>query len=300
MSPETSYLFYAFEKYEDVLQEELEYLGADIEYRNGAVFISRGLARRPVWSQTHAPLEGRFKFDSISQAQKILKAYPGLWKSLSPEWHRRSALIQNSRAKDVTYDYEKSVAMKPLRFWTLLSPNEIALTQAEPQLHTFGHVHFNESKIPPSRAYLKLWEAFTFHMRGPRASETVVELGSAPGGWTWVLAQQARRVVSLDRAPLAPHVAKLANVEHDQGDGFKFELPKGEADWLVSDMICEPGKLFDVVRRWQDRGTHKFLCTLKFKGATDFKAVDKFLSVPGSRVVHLHANKHEVTWMLGE
>ena len=41
----------------------------------------------------------------------------------------------------------------------------------------------------------------------------------------------------------------------------------------------------------------RFICSVKFQGDTDFAALEKFRAIPGSRLVHLHHNKHELTWM---
>ena len=37
--------------------------------------------------------------------------------------------------------------------------------------------------------------------------------------------------------------------------------------------------------------------TLKFQGETDFETAARFAAIPGSRLVHLHHNKHELTWI---
>jgi integrase len=47
----------------------------------------------------------------------------------------------------------------------------------------------------PSRAYLKLWELFTLIGEHPRPGELCLDLGSSPGGWTWVLQRLGARVV---------------------------------------------------------------------------------------------------------
>ncbi len=63
-------------------------------------------------------------------------------------------------------------------------------------------------------------------------------------------------------------------------------------------MICYPRRLLDLVRRWLEAGTARnFVCTVKFQGATDFEVQDAFAAIPGSRLVHLHHNKHELTWI---
>ena len=40
------------------------------------------------------------------------------------------------------------------------------------------------------------------------------------------------------------------------------------------------------------------MCTLKFQGDSHYGAIRRFEAVPGSRLVHLYENKHELTWML--
>jgi 23S rRNA (cytidine2498-2'-O)-methyltransferase len=44
-------------------------------------------------------------------------------------------------------------------------------------------------------------------------------------------------------------------------------------------------------------GTVRYPCTVKFQGATDFDAMQAFAAIPGSRLLHLHNNKHELTWV---
>ena len=50
-----------------------------------------------------------------------------------------------------------------------------------------------------------------------------------------------------------------------------------------------------------DRNRHglvrNFVCTIKFQGATDFETMRAFAAIPGSRLLHLHHNKHELTWV---
>jgi 23S rRNA (cytidine2498-2'-O)-methyltransferase len=53
------------------------------------------------------------------------------------------------------------------------------------------------------------------------------------------------------------------------------------------------------VKKFIAAGTVKnFVCTIKYQAETDWKNTLKFLEIPGSRIVHLHHNKHEVTWFL--
>jgi 23S rRNA (cytidine2498-2'-O)-methyltransferase len=53
-----------------------------------------------------------------------------------------------------------------------------------------------------------------------------------------------------------------------------------------------------MVARWLELGSvRNFVCTLKFQGETDHETARQFAAIPGSRLVHLSCNKHELTWM---
>jgi 23S rRNA (cytidine2498-2'-O)-methyltransferase len=53
------------------------------------------------------------------------------------------------------------------------------------------------------------------------------------------------------------------------------------------------------VKAWLDSGScRSFVCTLKFQGSSHYEVIREFASVPGSRLLHLSHNKHELTWML--
>ena len=73
----------------------------------------------------------------------------------------------------------------------------------------------------------------------------------------------------------------------------------GPVDWLSSDIVCYPARLLRLVETWRASGLVKtFVCTLKFQGATDHEAAAAFAAIPGARLMHLHHNKHELTFML--
>jgi 23S rRNA (cytidine2498-2'-O)-methyltransferase len=163
-----------------------------------------------------------------------------------------------------------------------------------------GEARLVEDKTAPSRAYLKLWELFTRMGVRPLPGDLCLDLGSSPGGWTWVLQKLGARVISVDKAPLDPSVAALPGVEHRKESAFALD-PRavGQVDWLLSDIVCYPKRLLGLVQKWRETGTvRRFVCTIKFQGATDFDAMRQFAAIPGSRLLHLHHNKHELTWIL--
>jgi hypothetical protein len=77
-----------------------------------------------------------------------------------------------------------------------------------------GEVIFDEDKTePPNRAYLKLWEFFTVSGAVMQPGALCLDLGASPGGWSWVLSRLGARVISIDKAPLAPHIAAMPRID---------------------------------------------------------------------------------------
>jgi hypothetical protein len=101
---------------------------------------------------------------------------------------------------------------------------------------------------PPSRAYLKLWEALTRLGRYPKPGESCIDLGASPGGWTWVIQSLGAHVIAVDKAPLDPAVVALTNVEVREQSAFALTPDEiGPVDWLFSDIICYPERLLRLV-----------------------------------------------------
>ena len=106
-------------------------------------------------------------------------------------------------------------------------------------------------------------------------------------------------VVSVDKAGLAPEIARLPGIEHRLASAFALD-PRavGPLDWLFSDVVCYPARLLALVERWLAAGTcRRFVCTIKFQGRTDHEAARRFAAIPGSQLRHLFHNKHELTWI---
>jgi 23S rRNA (cytidine2498-2'-O)-methyltransferase len=106
----------------------------------------------------------------------------------------------------------------------------------------------------PSRSTLKLAEAFAVFLGENehelvRAGMRAVDLGAAPGGWSWQLAQRGLRVTAVDNGPLKGEVADDALVAHVRVDGFRF-VPPRPVDWVVCDMVEQPSRVAALMARW--------------------------------------------------
>jgi 23S rRNA (cytidine2498-2'-O)-methyltransferase len=106
----------------------------------------------------------------------------------------------------------------------------------------------------PSRSTLKLAEAIVTFLAGReadllRAGMRAVDLGAAPGGWTWQLARRGLRVTAVDNGPLKGEVRDDPLVTHLRADGLAY-LPKRPVDWMVCDIVEQPSRIAALVARW--------------------------------------------------
>ncbi len=262
------------------------------------------LASHPVFWTRNVWLEPfLLEFGSISEAARTLKAIQRNWSSVPVRFARRTVLISEQLphipTKPRRFPFELPSA--PMGAFTLLDEHLILGSAKCSNPFPGGAFEFEENKNdPPSRAYRKLWEALILAGKMPHPGERCLDAGASPGGWTWVLASLGAQVLSVDRAPLEPRIAQMPNVEWMKHDAFTLK-PKdiGRVDWLCSDVICYPEALWQWISKWLASGLAKnYICTIKMQSDTYDRATTlKFASVPGSRVVHLWHNKHELTWI---
>ena len=288
--------YLAPEKFLPELLEELK----DVKSVHGNLVLTDGPLQNSVWAQNIWLDAQIISFESITQAAKALKSLGKLWACYTFENHRRAQLIQDQlpKLRPRVLDFLSELPEDNLGSWTLLDKNTLLASPTTNSRFPLGEVKFNEDKkTPPSRAYLKLWELFTVYGVRPEPGQKVVDFGSCPGGWTWVLQQMGCEVISIDRAPLEPSIAALPGVKFMKTNAFNVKPEDlGRIDWFYSDIICYPEKLLELVQTWQASGLcSNFVCTIKFQGETDFKTLKKFLQMENTHIQHLHHNKHEVT-----
>ena len=283
--------------------EELRAELGEVSASYGRLLISPGAPKPTAWIANLWLDPVEIPIASIGDAAKRLRAIQRNWALYPHVQHRRAALIEAKlpkvSAKPLVFPEPAPEA--PLGSWTLTDRGTMLASARCTSPFPNGEPSFVEDRqAPPSRAYLKLWEALTVLGTHPKPGELCLDLGSSPGGWTWVLATLGARVISVDKAPLDPRVATMPGVEALRESAFALD-PRaiGPIDWLFSDVVCYPARLLRLVERWLDAGTcRRFVCTIKFQGVTDHEIARRFAQIPGSRLVHLNHNKHELTWMM--
>jgi 23S rRNA (cytidine2498-2'-O)-methyltransferase len=294
----TAYL--AAEGFEGELDDELARAGVAVSLTHGRLRISESPPVHAAWAANIWWDAERIAVTSIGHAAKELRRRQRNWAVYAPEHHGRAQLVADKLPHVAARPLElgEVAPAAPLGSWTLLERDLVLAAADCSNPFPNGVPSFVEDRHgPPSRAYLKLWETFARLRRQPGPGERCLDLGAAPGGWTWLLARAGAEVLAVDRAPLAPDVAGLANVTVRLGSAFELEPDDlGPIDWWCSDIIAYPERLLELVSRWLDAGSvRNLVCTVKFQGATDHEVAARFAALPGAQLFHLSQNKHELT-----
>lgn len=293
--------------FEHELAAELARKRQSVLERRGRLFLCKDAPASLAWAQ-NVWLEPRFlSVRSIKDAACQLKNLQRNWalhESACREGTRRRAVLIEKALPHVSRKpliFGAPLPDAPLGAWTMWETDRILASPSCISRFADGEVLFEENKKdPPNRAYLKLWEVFTLLPQRPGPGERCLDMGACPGGWTWVLASLGARVLSVDKAPLEPAIAQNPLVTYLAGSAFALNPETtGVFDWLCCDVICYPERLLKTIQRWIKSGkVRNFVCTLKFQGETDHESAEAFAAIPGSRLMHLSCNKHELTWVL--
>ena len=145
-------------------------------------------------------------------------------------------------------------------FWLNSSSVYLGLTHpAHASPWPMGIPRLKLARGAPSRSALKLAEAFMTFFSADEMQTllheglSAVDLGAAPGGWTWQLAQHGLHVTAVDNAAIDPKLLSTNLVEHVRQDGFHY-WPKRNVEWLVCDMVEKPARIAQLVARWVAAG----------------------------------------------
>jgi 23S rRNA (cytidine2498-2'-O)-methyltransferase len=156
-----------------------------------------------------------------------------------------------------------------------------------------------------SRAEQKLDEALALFDLSVHPGDRVLDLGAAPGGWSYLLAERGATVTAVDPAELHALVAKHPQVDHRRLRGEVMRWEELAFDLVVNDMSLDPAdsaSIMCAVAESVPPGTPAVM-TIKLptRNASRWEreARDVLASawqVAASR--HLPANRQELTWLL--
>ena len=182
--------------------------------------------------------------------------------------------------------------------WTVPRPVSAGLPPVPPRMRLDPQA--------PSRSFLKIEEAFCRMGLEPRAGQRVVDLGAAPGGWTFACVKRGANVAAVDHGPLKiPRPQPVwGAVRHVRDDGLRYAPREEETpvDWMLSDMLVAPGVALGLLRKWMGgEWMWHFACNIKLPQQHPYAAVEpleKFLR--GSRayrceLAQLYHDRREIT-----
>ena len=245
------------------------------------------------WFACAGLLEGLPKADRISPLLDHLQAMPQCGELMVETADTNDAKALTGFCRKFT-----SPCSQQLRQVGLLSAKR---NQRLPRLHlfflssdqvyaglSFSNNHAPQSmgiprlKFPseaPSRSTLKLEEAILHFLKPSEREELLqpgmraVDLGAAPGGWTWQLVRRHLRVAAVDNGPMHPQLMDSGLVEHVREDGFRYE-PQRPVDWMVCDMADQPSKVAKRMALWLARGwSQRIIFNLKLPMKKRYQAL---------------------------
>lgn len=236
-------------------------------------------------------------------------------KALSPlarSLHARLAgALQERGLLDVT-------APRRPRLHALLADGDTALVGAsDPERSSPWPMGIPRLRMPrgaPSRSTQKLAEAFVTFLGDDegvalRAGQRAVDLGAAPGGWTWQLVQRGLRVTAIDNGALKGEVAGDPLVTHLREDGLRYR-PRRPVDWVTCDIVESPARIAQLMGEWIGGGHARhaiFNLKLPMKKRYDevercreiiARALDRSEVNATLRLRHLYHDREEVTGYL--
>lgn len=121
--------------------------------------------------------------------------------------------------------------------------------------HKGGILRLKSPKDAPSRSSLKLDEAIQVLMSNKqrkaifRLGNTAVDLGAAPGGWTYQLVQRGMQVTAIDNGPMDKKLMATEHVIHLKQNALTW-MPEKPVHMLVCDMVEKPSLVANLMAKW--------------------------------------------------
>lgn len=192
----------------------------------GPYILAAGPPQDAAWAQDIWYNPVFIPIASVADGARRLRQLGRFWSPHAIVHHRRAALVQEQL---------RCPAISPIAFpdcpdipqiggWTLWDKDTILAAHRRWKRLPHGLMEFVQDRLaPPNRAYLKLWEVFTLMGDRPGPGDTCLDLGASPGGWTWVLQRLGAKVIAVDKAALAPQVARLPRVQTVRQSAFALQ-----------------------------------------------------------------------------
>ncbi len=151
----------------------------------------------------------------------------------------------------------------------------------------------------PSRSTLKMEEAIHWFLSTEQQSATikngmtVVDLGAAPGGWTWQFVRRDCLVTAIDNGPMDNDLMKTGMVEHIKTDAFTY-APTKKVDWLICDMAERPLHVSRLIARWfTDDQCRNAIFNLKLPMKKRLAVVQECIELLEKKLLHAGI-KHDI------
>ncbi|WP_019590033.1 MULTISPECIES: 23S rRNA (cytidine(2498)-2'-O)-methyltransferase RlmM [unclassified Thioalkalivibrio] len=220
------------------------------------------------------PLEGLSRKDRVSPVVERIRAsgwsFEAIWHE-TPDTNEGKELRRLGKALERPLDsaLRKAGALRGQGeaqgrrlhcFWTAGDRVQLGLAAPESSSDRPGGIlRLKAPRAAPSRSALKLEEAW-FHFLTPEEREqrlaegmTAVDLGAAPGGWTWQLVRHGLHVQAVDNGPMDADLMAGGQVEHIREDAFTW-MPPRPVHWLVCDIVDRPGRVSERIGDWLEAG----------------------------------------------
>lgn len=170
-------------------------------------------------------------------------------------------------------------------------------------------------KSAPSRSTLKLEEAWHWFIPQKQWDERLafgakaVDLGAAPGGWTWQLVQRSMHVFAVDNGPMHDDLMQTGQVTHVREDAYKF-VPAEPVYMMVCDVVDKPIKTAEMAAQWVLNGwCQEAVFNLKLPMKQRYKEVIHCLNAIAETMQeagagyelsakHLYHDREEITCLL--
>lgn len=191
------------------------------------------------------------------------------------------------------------IAVEPGEFWLGLSN-----ATAPDDRFSGGNPKVDLPQEAPSRAYLKIEEAIRLFRLDFKSGETVIEVGSAPGGASLALLDRGLNVTGIDPGEMSETILKNDRFTHLRTPVSRVEESKlpASAQWVVLDMNVAPqaslSAITPLVLRYRS-SLKGLVLTLKLNESEFVRDIDSFkakISALGFRSIHtrqLPSNRQE-------